>query len=96
MRLFSRNVDTGVDSAARKVDTASAMATDKTKSVSGRVPVEVAEALERDALELGLKPGSLLRQLLEGRYSAPARARKADRQAAKEDSEMDLVMLLES
>lgn len=67
------------------------MATDKTRSVSGRVPVQVADALEADALELGVKPGSLLRQILEGRYSSRRTVEKLV--MAKEKSDEELVDL---
>lgn len=71
------------------------MATDKTRSVSGRVPSEVADALEADAAELGVAPGSLLRQILEGRYSLRRNVGKGDKPAAKSDDET-LVTLRES
>lgn len=64
------------------------MATDKTRSVSGRVPVEIAEALEVDAGELGIKPGTLLRKLLEGRYAVPSGARKSNMTARKEGGDL--------
>jgi len=64
------------------------MPTDKTRSVSGRVPVAVAEALEADATELGVKPGSLLRKILEGRYAVPRRVGKLGSPAQKPDTEI--------
>ena len=63
------------------------MATDKTKTVSGRVPIGIADALEADAVELGIKPGSIVRQLLEGRYSVPRRSEKSGRLTRKSPDE---------
>lgn len=64
------------------------MATDKTRSVSGRVPAEVADALESDAAELGVQPGTLLRQILEGRYSVRRNAGKTHKQVGNADDEV--------
>lgn len=64
------------------------MATDKTRSVSGRVPNEVADALEADAAELGVAPGSLIRQILEGRYSARRAVGKVNKTVDKLDEEL--------
>lgn len=52
------------------------MATDKTRIVSARVPVPLAEALEADAEEIGAKPGALIRGMLEKRYGVSNDARK--------------------
>ena len=61
------------------------MATGKTRVVSGRVPHEVADAFEADATELGMSPGKLLRQMLEGRYLLRAGAGKTDSRARNSD-----------
>lgn len=65
------------------------MATDKTKTISGRVPVAVADALEADAAELGVKPGSIVRQMLEGRYSVSRRAEKTGKPLGKSPARTD-------
>jgi hypothetical protein len=68
------------------------MATDKTRTISVRVPVEVGNALVDDAGELGISPGSLVRKILEGRYSAASSARKT-RRLVEKTRDKDLVEL---
>lgn len=67
------------------------MATTKTKTISGRVPLDVANALEADAADLGMAPGSLLRRMLEGRYGRKSAADNSHRSAEKSPSVPDLV-----
>ena len=45
--------------------------------------MDVAEALEADAQELGKRPGTIIRELLEGRYGARSRAGKEHGRAGK-------------
>ena len=63
------------------------MATDKTRSVSARVPVDVADALEADAAEIGTKPGALLRSILTRRYRVAGHVRNSDGRARKIDDD---------
>lgn len=72
-RNFPHGVDTqkiGVDIFAGFVDTAQEMPTEKTRSVSARVPVPVADALKADAEQIDITPGKLLRNILTKRYSS--------------------------
>ena len=48
------------------------MATTKTGTLRVRVPTVVIEALQSDAAALGIPPGSLVRKMLEKRYSVPS------------------------
>lgn len=65
------------------------MATDKTRTVSARVPEDIATALESDATDLGTFPGTIIRQLLEGRYSARRTVEKIASTAAKRDERIE-------
>lgn len=61
------------------------MVTTKTKTIAVRVPIDTAKALEDDAEELNSTPGKILRQMLEGRYSAPRTSRKSVDTARNEE-----------
>ncbi len=53
--------------------------------------MEVANALEADAADLGMSPGSLLRRMLEGRYGRRTAAENLPRAAGKTPSGAALV-----
>lgn len=53
-----------------------AMATEKTVTIATRVPVELKEAVERDAAFFNESAGAYLRRLLEAKFFAPKDARK--------------------
>jgi len=59
------------------------MTSEPTSVVRARVSTDVAEALGEDARALGKRPGTLLREILEGRYSPASRAGKYNTNAVK-------------
>lgn len=61
------------------------MATDRTRTVRARVPVEVMEGLERDANDFNTSVGSLIRSILEARYCVPTDIEKSVRRVRKTD-----------
>lgn len=63
------------------------MATTKTTRISVRLPVEVAAAIEQDAAFSNQSVGTLLRDLLTRRYTAPVDARKVITVARRSDNE---------